>query len=305
MSDINEVGATAFFIAGIREQEKDREHPLFKDPYAEWFVNDDIRQNVRQVFAVLPEGMELVRYRSCLFDDITRREIENGMRQIVILGSGFDMRPLVFQTEGVRFCDVDQPAVLAFKGKVLESHGVTPCVGIPCNYLEVDLPAKLEEAGLDLDAPILFIWEGNTMYLPEELIYGFLGRLSSWIRSFKIAFDFFARSVIDRTTGDEHITATTDAFENTLKVKWLTGFDDLSVVGGAHRLESGRVRQPVRIRQACCARCPGRNPRVASVPVRNHDPGGGLSCGVRRAASPRTRDADTRTPVARPALYEV
>ena len=217
---------------------------MFKDPYAEWFVNDDIRQKVRQVFAVLPEGMELVRYRSCLFDDITRREIENGMPQIVILGSGFDMRPLVFQTEGVHFCDVDQPAVLAFKGKVLESHGVTPCVGIPCNYLEVDLPAKLEEAGLDLDAPILFIWEGNTMYLPEELIYGFLGRLSSRIRSFKIAFDFFARSVIDRTTGDEHITATTDAFENTLKVKWLTGFDDLSVVGertGLKVAESGSL----------------------------------------------------------------
>ena len=133
------------------------------------------------MFAVLPEGMELVRYRSCLFDDITRREIGNGIRQIVILGSGFDMRPLVFETEGVRFCDVDQPAVLAFKGKVLESHGVTPCVGIPCNYLEVDLPAKLEEAGLDLDAPILFIWEGNTMYLPEALIYDFLGRLSSRI----------------------------------------------------------------------------------------------------------------------------
>ena len=164
--------------------------------------------------------------------------------QIVILGSGFDMRPLVFQTEGVRFCDVDQPAVLAFKGKVLESHGVTPCVGIPCNYLEVDLPAKLEEAGLDLEAPILFIWEGNTMYLPEELIYSFLGGLSSRIRSFKIAFDFFARSVIDRTTGDEHITATTDAFENTLKVKWLTGFDDLSVVGertGLKVAESGSL----------------------------------------------------------------
>ena len=121
MSDINEVGAIAFFIAGIREQEKDREHPLFKDPYAEWFVNDDIRQKVSQVFAVLPKGWSWSRYRSCLFDDVTRREIENGMRQIVILGSGFDMRPLVFGTEGVRFCDMDQPAVLAFKGKVLRA----------------------------------------------------------------------------------------------------------------------------------------------------------------------------------------
>ncbi len=244
MSDINEVGATAFFIAGIREQEKDREHPLFKDPYAEWFVNDEIRQKVGQVFALLPEGMELVRYRSALFDDIIRREIEKGMRQIVILGSGFDMRPHVFEDEGVRFCDVDQPAVLAFKGKVLEGHGVTPCAGIPCNYLQADLPAELAKAGFDLDAPVLIIWEGNTMYLPEDLIYGFLNRLREGVRSFRIAFDFFARSVIDRTTGDETITATTDAFENTLNVKWVTGFDGLSGVEertGLKTVESGSL----------------------------------------------------------------
>lgn len=244
MSDINEVGATAFFIAGIREQEKDRDHPLFRDPYAEWFVNDEIRQKVQQVFALLPEGMELVRYRSALFDDIIRREIGNGMRQVVILGSGFDMRPHVFQAEGVRFCDVDQAAVLAFKGRVLEAHGVTPCAGIPCNYLEVDLPAKLAEAGFDPEAPMLIVWEGNTMYLPEELIHGFLNRLREGIRSFRIAFDFFDRSVIDRTTGDENITATTDAFENTLKVKWVTGFDDLSVLEertGLKAVESGSL----------------------------------------------------------------
>ena len=230
MSDINEVGATAFFIAGIREQEKDREHPLFRDPYAEWFVNDDIRAKVRQVFAVLPAGLELVRYRSALFDEVIREEIANGMRQVVILGSGLDMRPHMFEGEGVRFCDVDQPAVLAFKSRVLQAHGVTPCAGIPCNYLEADLPAKLAEAGLDVDAPMLIIWEGNTMYLPEELIYGFLNRLRAGIPSFRIAFDYFARSIIDRTTGDDNITATTDAFENILQVKWVTGFDGLAGV---------------------------------------------------------------------------
>ena len=230
MSDINEVGATAFFAAGIRAQEADREHPLFEDPYAEWFVNDDVRTKVGQVFAALPGGMELVRYRSALFDDIIRREIGNGMRQVVILGSGFDMRSHVFQTEGVRFCDVDQAAVLAFKGKVLEGHGVTPCPGIPCNYLEADLPAELAKAGFDIDAPVLIIWEANTMYLPEDLIHGFLGRLREGMRSFRIVFDFFARSVIDRTTGDENITAATDSFQSLMEVQWLTGFDDLSVI---------------------------------------------------------------------------
>ncbi len=238
MSNINEVGATAFFIAGIREQEKGREHPLFEDPYAEWFVNDDVRQKVGQVFKLLPEGLELVRYRSALFDDIIRRAVGDGMRQVVILGSGFDMRPHVFRAEGVRFCDVDQPAVLAFKEKVLEGRGVTPCAGIPCNYLEVDLPARLAEAGFDLDAPMLMVWEGNTMYLPEERIYAFLDRLCGGVRSFRIAFDFFARSIIDRTTGDDKITATTDAFQDTLQVKWLTGFDDLSALGQRTGLKS-------------------------------------------------------------------
>ncbi len=229
MSDINEVGATAFVLACFREMEKEREPRLFDDPYAEWFVTDEMREKARRMQAILPESSELLRYRFCTFDEITRREIGNGMRQVVILGAGFDMRPLVFETEGVRFCDVDQPAVLAFKSKVLESHGVAPCAGIPCNYLDVDLPDKLVKVGFDIHAPILFIWEGNSMYLPVELIYGFLNRLCGMIPSFKIAFDYFSKRVIDRTSGHDQVTAFTDAFEKTLNVKWVTGFDDLAV----------------------------------------------------------------------------
>ena len=244
MSDINEVGATAFFIAGIREKEKRQEHPLFEDPYAEFFVTEQVREQVRKVFAVLPDGMELIRYRSFLFDDIVRREIGNGVRQVVVLGAGFDMRALMFQTEGVRFCDVDQPAVLAFKSKVLEGRGLTPCVAVPCNYLEVDLPGKLAEVGFDLDATVLFVWEGNTMYLPEALIHGFLSGLRGRIPSFKIAFDYFSRQVIDRTSGNDEVTAITDMFEKTLNVKWVTGFEDLGALAertGLKVAESGNL----------------------------------------------------------------
>ena len=244
MSDINEVGATAFFIAGIREKEKSQEYPLFEDPYAEFFVTDQVREQVRKVFAVLPDGMELIRYRSFLFDDIVRREIGNGVRQVVVLGAGFDMRALMFQTDGVRFCDVDQPAVLAFKSKVLQGRGLTPCAAVPCNYLEVDLPGKLAEVGFDLDATVLFVWEGNTMYLPEALIYGFLSGLRGRIPSFKIAFDYFSRQVIDRTSGNDEVTAITDMFEKTLNVKWVTGFDDIEALAertGLKVAESGNL----------------------------------------------------------------
>ncbi len=132
-------------------------------------------------------------------------------------------------TEGVVFYDVDQPAVLSFKQIVLKGHGVTPCASIPCNYLEADLPAMLVEAGLDPDQPILFIWEGNTMYLPVELIFGFLNQLCSKLPRFSIAFDYLSKQIIDRTSGIQEVTAATDKFEKLFNVKWLTGFDDLDV----------------------------------------------------------------------------
>ncbi len=229
MTDMNEIGATAFVIACFRAMEQDAEHPLCNDPYAEWFVNDDIMAKTGQLEVALPETRELLRYRFCLFDEIVKIRIEGGMRQIVTLGCGFDMRAQVFRAEGVTFYDVDQSAVLSFKSRVLEGHGMTPCAGIPCNYLEADLPALLTGAGLDPDQPTLFIWEGNTMYLPEELLFGFLDRLCSELPRFSIAFDYLSRKVIDRTSGIDEVTTVTDMFEKLFNVKWLTGFDDPDV----------------------------------------------------------------------------
>ena len=244
MDIINEVGATAFFVSSIRAMEKEQEHKLFDDPYAAWFVNEEIGKKVQEQIEVFPPAKELVRYRVCAMSEIVERGIADGVKQIVSLGAGFDMRAHIFETQGVRFCDVDQPAVLQFKRKVLEAGGVTPCAGIECNYLEVDLPRELKKAGFDLDAPILFIWEGNTMYLPVELIHDFLARMRARIPRMTIAFDYFSEKIINRTTGDEQITEATDLFQNNFGVQWLTGFDDLSVLTEKHGfevLESGSL----------------------------------------------------------------
>ena len=237
MSDINEVGATAFAVACYREMERNREHRVFNDPYAQWFVTDEIREKVSRVTEILPESVEILRYRFCILDEITRREIQAGMKQVVILGCGFDMRSLVFQTEGVRFCDIDQPAVLEFKHKVLESRGVTPCASIPCNYLEVDLPEELVKAGFDVNSPTLFLWEGNSMYLPIELIHSFFRSLRAGIPSFKIAFDYYPLSVINRTYENPEVIRATDMFQETFGVTWVTGFDDLSVFEKRHGMK--------------------------------------------------------------------
>ena len=235
--DINEIGATAFVISCMRAMEKDQEHKLFDDPYAALFVNEAIEEKVQEQIRVFPPSLELVRFRVCVMSEVVERGIADGMKQIVSLGAGFDMRAHIYQTEGVKFCDVDQPAVLQFKNKVLEAGGVTPCAGIECNYLEVDLPSELTKAGFDLEASILFIWEGNTMYLPVELIHDFLDRMRAQVPRMTIAFDYFSEKIINRTSGDDRITEVTDFFENNFGVKWVTGFDDLSVLTEKHGFE--------------------------------------------------------------------
>ena len=237
MDIINEIGATAFVISCMRAMEKDQEHKLFDDPYAALFVNEAIEEKVQEQIRVFPPSLELVRFRVCVMSEVVERGIADGMKQFVSLGAGFDMRAHIYQTEGVRFCDVDQPAVLQFKNKVLEAGGVTPCAGIECNYLEVDLPSELTKAGFDLEAPILFIWEGNTMYLPVELIHDFLDRMRAQVPHMTITFDYFSEKIINRTSGDDRITEVTDFFENNFGVKWVTGFDDLSVLTEKHGFE--------------------------------------------------------------------
>ncbi len=237
MSIINEVGATAFVIASMRAMEEKREQKIFDDPYAKWFANPEIDEKVRFLIAAFPPSLEVVRYRVCIMGEIVARSIADGVRQVVTLGAGFDMRAEIFRADGVRFCDVDQPAVLTYKREVLESNGVAPCTYILCNYLEVDLPEKLAEAGFDLTAPTLFVWEGNTMYLPRDLIHAFLDKLRARFPAMRIAFDYFSQKVIDRTTGNEEVTLATDRFENSFGVKWLTGFDDLPALAQRHDLE--------------------------------------------------------------------
>lgn len=235
--DINEVGSTAFFPVCVRLMEKDEARPLFEDPFAAWFVDDEATQEFRRLIRTFPAIRETARYRVRIMNETLERALAEGVKQVVTLGAGFDMRSQIFHTLGVRFCDVDQPAVLEFKRKVLEARGVAPCAAIAGNYLEIDLPGELAGKGFDLEAPILFIWEGNTMYLPLDSTHDFLDRLRARIQSPIVAFDYFSQKIIDRTTGDETMTATSDYFENHFGAKWVTGFDDLSVFERRNQLK--------------------------------------------------------------------
>ena len=237
MIDINEVGATAFVIAAIRSMEKDQPRPLFSDPYADWFVYDRARAMARQLDTAFPPSSTMVRFRTKYFGRLVQRGIEDGARQVVLLGGGLDMRAHLLAAPGVTFFEVDQKAVLEYKRTVLDQHGIDMAPSVYGNYLEVDVPDGLAENGFDLDAPTLIVWEGNTMYLPTESIMPFLNRLGDAISTFRIAFDYFALDLANREESSGKDLTRIEGVEAAMGASFPTGFPDLSVFERETRLK--------------------------------------------------------------------
>ena len=229
MIDINEIGATAFVIASIRALEPDKPRPLFNDPYAPWFSNDRARAAAQQLEAVFPPSTTMVRFRTRYFNRFVERGIEDGARQVVLLGGGFDMRAHHNREADAAFFEVDQKAVLEFKRHVLERGGVEQPPSLFANYLETDVPGGLAELGFDAAAPTLMVWEGNTMYLPPESIMPFLNRLASAVSSLRIAFDYFSVDLQSRDFETDEDRKRLEGVERAMNASFPTGFPDLTV----------------------------------------------------------------------------
>lgn len=128
---------------------------------------------------VSAERIPSLRARTRFFDDAVLTAIDEGTRQIVILGAGYDDRALRFRTPDVRFVEVDHPAtqddkarrVHAFLGERAEDEPTF----VAADFANDDVDAALQAAGHDADRPSLFIGEGLLVYLDELTIVGLLG----------------------------------------------------------------------------------------------------------------------------------
>ena len=103
--------------------------------------------------------------RSCFFDDAVRNALTEGVRQVAIIGAGYDTRAWRLAQPGVQFFEVDHPATQRDKQKRAPAGEVT--------YVAVDLRRdsladRLITADLLTSEPTVFVVEGLTMYLPAS-----------------------------------------------------------------------------------------------------------------------------------------
>lgn len=113
--------------------------------------------------------------RTLFFDDAVTTALDAGVRQVVVLGAGYDSRAWRLARPGARFFEVDHPATQSDKRARAPEAGP--------RYVPVDLGVDslyeaLSAAGHDADQPSLFTLEGLTMYLTEAQVRDLLHTLA-------------------------------------------------------------------------------------------------------------------------------
>jgi methyltransferase (TIGR00027 family) len=117
--------------------------------------------------------------RTRFFDERVLDAIDAGVRQIVIIGAGYDDRALRFPAPGVRFFELDHPATQADKARRLRAMrtGAAGPTLAPADFRHDDIARVLAACGHDATEPTLFLCEGLLVYLDQPTCVRLLAAL--------------------------------------------------------------------------------------------------------------------------------
>lgn len=201
------------------ESEKSQGERICYDPYARHFLGPEYLMFLKATACNYPEAKKQMEVMNCLFpgtqnsiiarvryfDDYLKSTVDEGIKQLVILGAGYDTR--AYRIEGlkdnVKVFEVDYHNTQKVKmKKIREIFGYLPS---HVRYLDADIGTeelfeKLMENGYEKSFKTLFIMEGLIYYLPPK---GVDNLLSSIVQNSpsgsRIIFDYFPQSVVDGT----------------------------------------------------------------------------------------------------------
>jgi methyltransferase (TIGR00027 family) len=119
--------------------------------------------------------------RTRFFDGHLVAAISAGIRQVVVVGAGYDDRALRFRAPGVRFFEIDHPLTQADKVRRVRAMGTDTdrLVFVPADFGLDDITDLLAAHGHDDAEPSLFICEGVLVYLDQPTISALLRALRS------------------------------------------------------------------------------------------------------------------------------
>ena len=192
-----QASVTALGAAGHRAAHQVLERGfVFADPLALRILGPDADAAIA-LARERPERRPLrlfIAMRSCFAEDSARRAIENGVRQILVLGAGLDTFAYRLEpTHGLRVFELDHPATQAEKRRRLAEAQIAEPAHVSYVAHDFDrgsMKAALKAAGLDPDRGAFVLWLGVTPYLTGEKVFATLGELASLPGGTEVVFDY-------------------------------------------------------------------------------------------------------------------
>jgi len=193
---------TALMVCAYRARASKWARPIMNDPWAEALAGDDGQTYARELDAKFPPMETWLALRVAYLDRLVGLAVDRlGIRQIVILGAGYDTRAARLPRAGVQFFEVDHPATQAAKRARLASlpgYPVDAARYVDCDFERQDPLDRLRALDFRASEPALVIWEGVVPYLTEAAVRATSTRLASGLEPRSLlAFDFVGKRLVE------------------------------------------------------------------------------------------------------------
>jgi methyltransferase (TIGR00027 family) len=202
------------------ESSRPEDERICYDPYAVRFIDpailrsaaehpEETKAKAAQIENLFPGLGSSICARVRYFDDFVTASVKSGIRQLVILGAGYDTRAYrIGSLKGtVRVFEVDHPDTQRIKmKKISEIFGSLPdhVTFIPVDFEQENFGQKLERSGYNHSKKTLFILEGLVMYIPPVAVDEILGYIiRNSVKGSRIIFDFYLESVVSGANKQE------------------------------------------------------------------------------------------------------
>jgi methyltransferase (TIGR00027 family) len=192
----NEPSRTAMLVARQRAAHQLLDHgAILRDPLAMKILRED--ENSVLAFAsahpLASIGRLVTAARSRIAEDALSATLQNGVRQIVLLGAGLDTFALRNRHGAqIRIFEVDHPATQSWKlARLAEAQLALPpwLIFVPVDFERDDLGKKLAAADFERKSPTFFTWLGVVPYLTDDAVGSTLDFMAS-IPNSEVVFDY-------------------------------------------------------------------------------------------------------------------
>ncbi len=223
----NNPSLTAQYMALFRAIETVRpsQKRLFNDPFAMIFLNNKLKLTVkissipllrRLIIKIIqnkaPGALSSGIARTKYIDELLEQTISDGVKQVIILGAGYDTRALRLNfLKNISIIEIDHPNTSNIKIKRLKNT----IDNLPANvkYYQLDFKKQnltdlANKHNLNLDIPTTIIWEGVTNYLNQEAVN----------KTFEFIQKFSDKTYIIFTYIDKLVLKNPEAFQGTEKL---------------------------------------------------------------------------------------